>query len=699
MKLYALLCTLAVLSASAQQNPKVDFKTIHAQIEINPVKRNVTGICNYTFEVHDKSIDTIRIDAQKMEFANLKINGAKANFKASAKELLLYEGFKKGKNTLTFTYEAFPTQTMYFVNWDFAKENTKPEDLNGQIWTQGQGKFTSHWLPSFDDTNEKVVFSLDILFEKSFEVVSNGELVNKKPQGENNLWQYRMKSPMSSYLAMVAIGHYDKMQFSAQSGVPNYLYFEPQEKALAAISYKNSKEIFDFLEKEIEVPYAWEVYRQVPLRDFLYAGMENTAATTFSQDYMVDAIGYNDRKYSNVNAHELAHQWFGDLVTAKTGKDHWLQEGFATYYALLAEQHLYGDDFFYNALYNNAQQLNQAAKTDLVPMYNEKASSLTYYQKGAWALHAIRSQIGAEKFRLAVKNYLKKYAFQNVSSDDFLNEVKAVATFDIAQFKKDWLEQAGFDMPWAEQLLRGQSKFLEGYFELRDKRLTLPRDEVKMIDVMRAPVYYPQKVLLLYQILEQPFEEKVPVLRVALKTGDVQVRQAVASSVESIPESFRADYESLLDDPSYETREIALFNLWKVFPHERARYLEKSKDWVGFQNKNLRLLWLDLSYRSTEDKVTRLKLYQELVSYTGTNYDSALQQGALERLIGLDLKSEDVMRSLAYGLGNHRWQFVKFCRDQIRESLKTKKYRDMLIKIRPELPIREKTQLQRLLAE
>ena len=100
--------------------------------------------------------------------------------------------------------------------------------------------------------------------------------------------------------------------------------------------------------------------------------MENTTSTIFAQDFVVDSIGFNDRNYINVNAHELAHQWFGDVVTATSGKHHWLQEGFATYYALLAEQHIFGDDYFYNELYDYALQLSKAAKTDTIPVLNEK---------------------------------------------------------------------------------------------------------------------------------------------------------------------------------------------------------------------------------------------------------------------------------------------------------------------------------------
>jgi aminopeptidase N len=114
------------------------------------------------------------------------------------------------------------------------------------------------------------------------------------------------------------------------------------------------------------------IYKQAPVRDFLYAGMENTSATLFNTRYVVDSTGFEDRSYTNVNAHELAHQWFGNLVTAESGKHHWLQEGFATYYALLAEKEIYGEDHFYSKLYESASQLKFASRTDTIPVLNAK---------------------------------------------------------------------------------------------------------------------------------------------------------------------------------------------------------------------------------------------------------------------------------------------------------------------------------------
>ena len=689
---------LLFLSAFAfGQNPSVDFLTVRATLQVNPVKRNVIGKCEYVFDVKNK-VDTIYIDAQKIEFTDVKINGYNVKSGNNNRQMLLYDGFRKGKNTLTFGYEAFPTQAMYFVNWDFTKEIDTPEEVQGQIWTQGQGKNTSHWLPSFDDVNEKVLFGLDITFHKSFEVISNGILSKKIPAGDDIIWKYQMTQPMSSYLLMLAIGHFNKIEDRSLSGIPLEMYYEREDSLKTEPTYRHSTKIFDFFETEIGVPYPWGVYRQVPVRDFLYAGMENTSATIFSRDFVVDNTAYIDRNYFNVNAHELAHQWFGDVVTAKTGKDHWLQEGFATYYALLAERHVFGDNYFFLKLYQNAQKIREASKTDTAPILDPKASSLTFYQKGAWALYALQEAVGVEKFRIAVQNYLTKFAFKNVTTADFLGEIKLVSDFDTNAFSKKWLEVSVFPEDDVMSLLN-KNEFMARYIALQKTPLNLANDKTQILEILRSDDHFSLKELLVHQNIAAPFEEKEYLLSAALKTNEPHVRQAVAATLADIPESFRLQYETLLNDKSYQTQELALFNLWKEFPEHKARYLEMSNEWVGFQDRNLKLMHLSLVLATEMDQKKKLKAYLEMLSYTGTNYDSNVQQNALEKLLNLEIYTQEVFKGLVYGTGSHRWQFVKFSKDNIRQLLKEKKYRDIFVAMRPKLPIREKTQLQRLLEE
>ncbi|WP_264521771.1 M1 family metallopeptidase [Flavobacterium sp. N1994] len=671
----------------AQQTQKVDFKTVTGNITIDPIAKKVFGSVRYTLEVK-QDIDTIKIDAQNMTFNAVQMNGKASLFSSSGKKFLLFDGYKKGKYMLTFTYEAFPKQTMYF--------NKYGDNL--QVWTQGQGKYTSHWFPSFDDVNEKVIFNMNITFDEKYNVLANGVLKDVFPNKNQRIWKYEMQKPMSSYLLAVAIGDYSNKVLASKSGIPLQLFIQPKDTVKFEATYRYSKEIFDFLEKEIGVKYPWRIYKQIPVEDFLYAGMENTSATLFAQDFVIDEIGFNDRNYVNVNAHELAHQWFGDLVTAKSGKHHWLQEGFATYYALLAERKLFGDDYFYHQLYRNSLQLRNASKTDTIPMLNEKTSSLSFYQKGAWALHTIREAIGVKAFQKAVKNYLKKYQYQNVESDDFLAEVKKVApTFDVATFKKTWLEDYHFQTDQVNDLLK-KNAFMQTLFEVQQMRKkAFAENKQKFKQLLQSTVFYPVKTEILYQIKDIDFQDKKELLSLALQTNDIKVRQAVAEFTETIPLEFKIQYESLLEDQSYDTKEIAFMNLWKNFPDDRTNYLAKAKNWVGGNDKSLRILFLTFSIEN--DSPQKDNYYNELVDYTSPKYESSVRQNAIINALTIDEKDTIVLKNLVNATTHFKWQFSKFARDKIRSLLLDSSNRTLFENLLSSLSESEKVQLLKLLSE
>nr|WP_315172891.1 M1 family metallopeptidase [uncultured Flavobacterium sp.] len=676
--------------AFAQQTQFVDFKSVLGKIAINPTEKIVSGDVIYDFEVL-KPIDTIKIDAQNMTFSNIKVNGKSISFLNTTKQLQLIFPFKKGKNKLTFEYSAKPKQTMYFVGYE--------ENNNLEIWTQGQGKYTSHWFPSFDDVNEKVVFNLDIVFNKDYQVISNGLLQFKSELNGLCVWNYRMQNPMSSYLLMLAIGKYDKISQKSKSGIPLELYVEPKEVSKFEPTYRNSKQIFDFLETAIGVKYPWEIYKQVPVRDFLYAGMENTSATLFTTRYVVDSVGFEDRSYTNVNAHELAHQWFGNLVTAESGKHHWLQEGFATYYALLAEKEIYGEDYFYAKLYESAQQLRFASRTDTIPVLNAKASSLSFYQKGAWALFILQENIGQKAFKKAVKMYLKKHSFQNVNTQDFFAEIRKVSHYDLDTFSKVWLENSSFNTLEANDLLN-KNKAIKVQFEVdkwKNKPLTEKKDFLKK--TLQSDVYFTVKEAVILQLKNETFEAKKELLELALATNNWQIRQAVASSLNQIPTDFREQYETLLNDKSYQTQEIALYNLWNNFPENSFNYLDLSKNWIGFNDYNLRTLWVSLALSTPNYATNKESLIAELIHYSSINYEATTRQNALEKLIAFNLVNDMVLKNLVNATTHHMWQFSKFGRDNIRILLKKPILRISFERLLPDLNEKEQFQLNRLLKE
>jgi aminopeptidase N len=673
----------------AQQTQNFDFKSVSGQLLLNSKEKTVSGAVDFQFEVL-KYCDTISLDAKNMEFSNVKINDKEVIFINTTKQLKIVFPFTKSQNHLTFNYTVKPKQALYFVDI---------ENDEVQIWTQGQGRYTSNWFPSFDDVNEKLIFNLGISYDAPYQVVSNGVLKQKTPNGNLIHWQYQMEKPMSSYLLMLAIGKFDKKEFKSKSKIPLEYYYEPKDADRFEPTYRYSKRIFDFLEKEIGVKYPWQINRQIPVRDFLYAGMENTTTTLFATRYVVDSTGFCDRNYTNVDAHELAHHWFGDLITAESSTHHWLQEGFATYFALLAEKDIYGEDYFYSKLYDTAQQIKFASRTDTIPVLNAKASSLTFYEKGAWTLFVLHESIGDKAFKKAIKSYLNKYAYQTVNTQNFFDEIKKVSNFDLEKFQKTWLESTAFDTPTANALL-SKNKTIQKRLEIDKLKKTPLAEKIDILKTtLESDVYQSVKEAVVDQLENEKYESKKPLLLLALQTNNIEVRQNVAQTLTKIPEDFRLHYEMLLDDKSYQTQEIALYWLWRNFPEHRTEYLNKSKNWIGFNDYNLRTLWLSLVLSTPNYSTDKESLINELIAFSSTKYEATTRQNALEKLIAFKIINDQVLSNLVGATTHHIWQFSKFGRDNIRILLKNPEMRASFNRILPNLTPDEQFQLNRLLIE
>jgi aminopeptidase N len=659
-----------------QQTLKVDFKELTADLTLNVNSKSISGKVTYEFEVLS-DIDNIKIDAVDMKFDKLTINKKEVEFIATEKQLVLTEGYKKGKNILYFEYEATPKQALYFTG--------NGDDL--QIWTQGQGKYTSNWLPSFDDVNEKLIFNLSCTYDKSFYVLTNGELINKDFQTNETKWTYEMKDPMSSYLVALVVSKFEKQIVTSHSKVPIELYLAKKDEDKFESTYKYTKDIFDFLEKKIGIDYPWQVYRQAPIRDFLYAGMENTTLTIFSEDFVVDNVGFNDKNYVNVNAHELAHQWFGNLITAKESKHHWLQEGFATYYALLAEREVFGDDYFNNELLKMAEELRAASLHDDNPILSEKASSLTLYKKGAWALFVIQANIGEDKFDKAIKNYLKKYQYKTVETDDFLAEIKNVSDYDVSAFKKKWLENAFFDWNEAVNCIK-DSKFMKEYLAVRQlETVYFNNKKANFNAILEEKHFYPIYQEIVYQLKDVAYLDKRELVFKIFDLKDIEAKRTLAESFQSIPLELKPQYEKMFADHSYINREIALYKLWTTFKDLRTKYVDISRSWIG-QDYNLRFAHLILkaiTYKN--DPVIYESAITELEQMTKEGYNITVRQKAIENLIQLNQVTDTVLKSLVDLSLHQKWQAVKFAKDTLRELLKSQEIKLQLESLKSESSI------------
>ncbi|SDL05583.1 aminopeptidase N [Salinimicrobium catena] len=655
--------------AFAQEKPVTDFKHLQAEISIMPVKGEVSGDLTYTFDVLQPT-DSVFVDAQKMEFQKVLLNGKEVPFKNDGKRLWITRQMERSEdNVLEITYSANPTQSMYFI-----ENKPEGEEQEYQVWTQGQGKYTSNWLPSFDDVNEKVEFDLSFIYKKGKTLTANGVLQSSEAVNDSlTRWHFDMEQPMSSYLLAVAAGNYEVEERESDSGVPLKLFYPEGEEQYVEPTYRHTEMMMDFFEKEIGVKYPWQNYKQIPVQDFLYSGMENTGTTIFSDLFLVDSIGFHDRNYVMVNAHELAHQWFGDMVTAVSGEHHWLQEGFATYYALLAEREIFGEDYYYWKLFQSAEELKQMSDSGKgEALLNPKAGSLTFYQKGAWALHILKELVGREAFDAGVKNYLEKHAYQNVTTQDFLAEVEQASGMDLGNFRKNWLEQSAFQGSEALESLK-RSEFIRNYLEIAAlKQLPLESKKELLEKALDFPVndYIGQEVV--HQLALEEISEVLDLYKKSFATNNLYVRQAIALSLNEIPQELKSSYESLLTDDSYLTREAALFNLWMNFPEDRAVYLSKMQGQEGFSDKNLRTLWLALSIATPDFHTSQKEEYlKELRSYTAPYYRFQLRKNAFGYLFQLNAFSSENIRDLMEASGHHAYRFRDFAKNLLQQVYQT----------------------------
>lgn len=663
---------LSVFSFSQSQS--IDVKKITAEVEINPAQKELT--VNYQFEFQTKTqLDSVFLDAKNLK--DIDFENAKFEIYDTDDKLYFIGNFKADRNYIfDLTYRVKPKKALYFI------EDLATGEFSAQIWTQGQGKYTSNWLPSIDDMTDKIIFDLSYTLPEKYNFTANGTLVSKE-ESENNqtTWHFEMKKPMSSYLVAFAAGNFEVVRDTTDSGVPLEMHLPAEFNDYFRYTYKDYREIFSIMEQKIGVAYPWQNYKQVPVRNFLYAGMENTGLTIFSEEFIVDATSYNDRNYTNVHAHELAHQWFGNLVTEKSATHHWLHEGFASYFALLVEKELFGDAYFEHQLFEDAEKLKLASdRGEGEKIMSPDASSLTYYQKGAWALHVLRNRIGDLAFFESIKTFLNRNAYQSVEVDDFLKIVEEKSGQQMLDFKKEWLQQTSFPAEEALSLLR-ESDFIDQLFQLKLKRNTALKDKILPIKnalLSRHNAYLgPEAVL---QILPEKGPKREELLYLAFATENIETRQFLAKHLKQIPKDLKEKYETLLDDQSYITKEHALLNLWINFPEDQRDYLEKMQGKEGTIHKNIQLLWLMLKVATENSKEGR-EAYQKLSDYTDVAYAYQIKRQAFIYLFQVDKFTTEALINLTKDLSHPVWRYRDFVNQMLEELVKDNSHRADLINL------------------
>lgn len=415
----------------------IDFTHLSLNVAFNPVKGEVIGKVKLDF-IAQQNADSIYLNGINMQYEKVLLNSQAATFKNDGQGIwILSDALRTDSvNQILITYTCQPRKGIFFVGF-----NDPTKRARQQIWTQGQGIDHRHWIPHRDDQTDKLIVDLSITVKDEFEVMANGVFSGKSSKDLGyTTWTYSMQKPMPSYLIALAIGNYDTVATASASNIPLIQYYYPERKADYPIYYWQNEGIFNWLEEKIGVSFPWQNYKQAPVVNFQHGAMENTTATIWGDFFMADSLALTDRNYPYVNAHELAHQWFGNYVTAKNSDHHWLHEGFATYYQWLMEEQLYGKAHFDWQRKLAADMIFEASEQDSFPLMSKNAGSSRFYQKGAWVLYMLEHR--TDKFDEIIQKYLKQYAYGLVETDDLKVIFEEETEVNYEAFFNFWVKQS-----------------------------------------------------------------------------------------------------------------------------------------------------------------------------------------------------------------------------------------------------------------
>jgi aminopeptidase N len=428
--------------------PSREADILHLAIDVTPDfrQRTIAGTVAIRFKPIAQPLEQLRLDAADLAVQWIRATAKVAAWQATDAQVIVTFDPPIRPDTeasVTIHYTAAPQRGLYFRTPEMGY---KAEDTH--LFTQGETIEARHWFPCYDAPNEKFTSEVTCRVPEGMVVLSNGRRVSSEKDPATGLVAVRwlQDKPHVSYLIALAAGRFKKVEDKYRA-IPLAFYTPASQIAQAQNSFEGTRDMMGFFEQEIGVPYPWARYDQVCVDDFVTGGMENTSLTIMT-DGTLHTADYEDLHDSQgLVAHELAHQWFGDLVTCKDWANIWLNEGFATYYELLYDGYANGRESFLYRSYESAKHII-AQPNQTTPIvrrdYRSPDDMFGYlaYPKGAWVLHMLRSQLGEDLYRRCIKTYLERHQYGLVTTEDLNAVIEELSGRSFDQFFDQWVYHA-----------------------------------------------------------------------------------------------------------------------------------------------------------------------------------------------------------------------------------------------------------------
>ncbi|GGB01728.1 M1 family aminopeptidase [Puia dinghuensis] len=442
-----------------------DLINTKLEVKFDYDKSYMYGKAWVTLKPHFYPTDTVSLDAKGMDIHAVEIDkeGKKTPLKYDYDGMVLRihldRVYKHTEDyTLFIDYTAKPNELkvkgsaaitdakgLYFIN-------PKGEDKNKptQIWTQGETEANSVWFPTIDKPNQKTTEEIYMTVPSKYVTLSNGVMVGQKENGDGTRTDHwKMDLPHAPYLFFMGVGDYAIVKDSYKGKDVNY-YVEKAYAPVARRIFGHTPEMIAFYSRITGIDYPWPKYDQIVGRDYVSGAMENTTSTLHGEGAQQDARELTDGNgWEDVIAHELFHQWFGDLVTTESWSNITLNESFADYSETMWNEYKYGKDagdaVNYQGIQSYLQQPENASK-NLVRFYyadKEDVFDQVSYPKGGRILNMLRNYVGDSAFFQALHVYLTENKFKSAEAQQLRLAFEEVTGEDLNWYWNQWYYGSG----------------------------------------------------------------------------------------------------------------------------------------------------------------------------------------------------------------------------------------------------------------
>jgi aminopeptidase N len=393
-------------------------------------KQSFHGTCSIRINPVRSGIDKLTLDAVNLKIKSVKVGNIEQSFESDGEflEIELQEptaAYKPITIEIDYAVEK-PQRGLYFVGPD-----KHYPDKPTQVWTQGEDEDSRFWFPCFDYPGQLATSEIKVQVPKPLFAISNGELINTETKGDDKIYHWLQKQVHPSYLMTLAVGDFAEIK-DEWNGKPVNYYVERSREADAKRTMGKTPQMIEFFSQIFGYPYPFPKYAQVCVDDFIFGGMENTSTTLLTDRCLLDERATLDNRGSeSLVAHELAHQWFGDLVVIKHWSHAWIKEGMASYSEVLWTDKEYGKEdaayYMLNEARNYLAEDSARYRRPMVTHVYREAIELYdrhLYEKGACVYHMIRAELGDELFFKAIQTFVHDNAHKTVETIDLLRAIE-----------------------------------------------------------------------------------------------------------------------------------------------------------------------------------------------------------------------------------------------------------------------------------